>query len=329
MNASSNNTKLTLTGTSYEPVWIWLTSFLLPFINIGNVLVIVSYFSNRQLHTRTYTLLVSLAVSDLLVGAIAVPFWIECMLHQAKCIQNQLLFKFLDLFSAFASILHLTTITIERYVAICRPYFHERLSGRFHMGALIFVWTFALTMAGLSWCFPNPRDRYTYNCTVFVLGFAFPVTIIISMYIGIFRAAKSLLKRQQRPHLYPNEKESRKRLRDDHKVAVTVAVICGFFIVAWLPFFALSIIAGFCVKCLPSDIIDLHRVVAVVKFLHYGNSMVNPVVYALRDREMRSTFVKILRIKVCWRRLRSLRRKEKQFTYNTEMTRNLNSQELR
>ncbi|XP_020896740.1 dopamine receptor 2 isoform X1 [Exaiptasia diaphana] len=320
MNGSLNSTKLNLTGTPYEPVWIWLTSLLLPFIYIGNVLVIVSYFSNRLLHTRTYTLLVSLAVSDLIVGLIAVPFWIECMIHQTKCIQNLLLFKFLDLFSAFASILHLTTITIERYVAICRPYFHARLSSRFHVGALIFVWTFPMTMAGLSWCFTDPPHRYTFNCTVFVLGFALPVTTIISMYVGIFRAAKSLLKRQQRPYLYPNEKDTRKRLRDDRKVAVTVAVICGFFIVAWLPFFALSIIAGFCEQCLPDKIMNLHRMVAVVKLLHYGNSMVNPVVYTFRDREMRNTFVKILRIKVCWRRLASFRRKEKNTTYTTQMT---------
>lgn len=310
-----NSTAKIADPASYEPIWIWLTSMQVPLIFLGNVLVILSFRSNRLLHTRTYTFLVSLAVSDLIVGVINVPMWIDCMMYTQKCLHNQQLFKFLDLFGAFASILHLTTITIERFIAICRPYFHERLSCWFHNGTLIFIWTFSLTMAGFSWIFLTTA----YNCTVLALGFILPVTIIISMYVGIFRAAKSLLKRQQRPHLY-GEKDRRKRLRDDHKVAVTVAVICGFFIVAWLPFFALSIIAGFCRECLPSKTRDLQRMISIVKLLHYGNSMVNPIVYALRDREMRNTFLRILRIKVFWERIKSCGRKKANIRYSSEMT---------
>lgn len=310
MNASVRhvNTSGSTVPTSYEPIWIWLTSMLLPLIYIGNLLVIVAFKSNRLLQTKTYILLISLAVSDLIVGVIAVPVWIDCMMYTKKCIQNQQLYKFLDLFGAFASISHLTTITVERYIAICRPYFHQRLSSWFHKGTLIFIWTLSISMAGFSWYFNHPEDKQIFNFTVFVLGFILPVSIIISMYIGIFRVARSLMKRQQRPY-FSNEKDHRRRLRDDHKVAVTVAVICGFFIIAWLPFFVLSIIAAYCLPCLPSTPIDIQRMIAIVKLLHYGNSMVNPVVYAFRDREMRNTFLRILRIKVCWEKMRSTRRK--------------------
>lgn len=316
MNSTIRNFTRLPASRAYEPIWIWLTSMLMPLICIGNLLVIISFKSNRQLQTKTYIFLVSLAVSDLTVGVIAVPMWIDCMINTQECRQHQQLFKFLDLFGAFASISHLTIITVERYIAICRPYFHERLSSWFHKGTLIFIWTLSISMAGFSWYdFKTTEEKNIFNLSVAVLGFVLPVTIIISMYIGIFKVAKSLMKRQQRPHLV-TEKDNRRRLRDDHKVAVTVAVICGFFIIAWLPFFVLSIIASYCLElCLQSQNFDLHRLIATVKLLHYGNSMVNPIVYAFRDREMRNTFLRILRIKVCWEKIKSTRRKQA-FTYN-------------
>ena len=80
------------------------TGILIPLILTGNTLVIVSYKSNRRLQTRTYTFLVSLAVSDLLVGGVNIPLWMGCMAHYDNCYKA--LFTFTDLFGAFASILH-------------------------------------------------------------------------------------------------------------------------------------------------------------------------------------------------------------------------------
>jgi hypothetical protein len=157
-------------------------------------------------------------------------------------------------------------------------------------------------MASLSWFSGSHFNLKTYNVALFVLGFALPVVIVISMYFGIFRAAKSLAMRT--PVYCQTGKKSHMVLREDRKVAVTVAVISGLFIIAWLPFFVLSIIATFCYEgCFPSNPTDTLKVVTSVKWLHYSNSMVNPIVYALRDEEMRKTFFRILRFKACWERI--------------------------
>lgn len=274
---------------------IGATAMLIPVIVAGNFLVIIAYKINRRLRTRTNTFLISLAVSDVVVGAVGLPMWVFCMVEYTECLASpnySMIFKFLDRFGAFASIFHLTAISIERYIAVCKPYMFSRLHERYFFAASAFAWVLAMFLASLSWL---GRPHITsYNMVVFITGFALPAIIVISMYVGIFRSAKAMLDRT--PTLNLNSKAN--HIREDQKVAVTVAMISGLFIVAWLPFFSLSIIVSYCgMACLPKDILTILRMTTAVKWLHYSNSGVNPIIYAFRDREWKKSFKKILRIK--------------------------------
>lgn len=44
---------------------------------LGNLLVIAAFAVTKSLHKKTYLLLISLAVADLLVGAVAIPMFIH------------------------------------------------------------------------------------------------------------------------------------------------------------------------------------------------------------------------------------------------------------
>ena len=216
------------------------------------------------------------------------------MVDYQKCASPEFktVFKFLDRFGAFASIFHLTAISIERYIAVVKPYVFQQLPRKLFFGVSIFAWSLSLFMASLTWVsVPYVHAKFT-DVIVCVFGFVIPAIIVISMYLGIFQAAKSLMKRTPALHQHNHV-----GLREDHKVAVTAAVISGLFIVAWLPFFLLSVIILFCpVKCLPGKYVDVLRMVSAVKWLHYSNSVINPIIYAFRDEEMRSSFKRILRI---------------------------------
>ena len=39
----------------------------------------------------------------------------------------------------------------------------------------------------------------------------------------------------------------------DHKAAITVGVIMGVFLVCWVPFFIINIVAAYCKDCIPSS----------------------------------------------------------------------------
>lgn len=120
-------------------VFVGFSSSLALLILMGNFLVIAAYRKNTRLQTRTNIFIVSLAVSDFLVGGVSVPIWIY--LTFVNYLQElRGLFEFytsFDRFSALASIFHLTAISVERYLAISRPFDHRTLSSRIYKSMTI------------------------------------------------------------------------------------------------------------------------------------------------------------------------------------------------
>ena len=275
----------------------------------GNFLVIASYKINKRLRTRTNAFLVSLAVSDFLVGSVSMPMWIYNIIIEDKgSVAFKAIFKTFDIFAALASIYHLTAISIERYIAVSRPFYYKRLPSSFHRAMITSAWFVAGLLASLSSVtFPFvPWTSRVYSSAMFLCGFTIPTAIIAGMYVGVFSVARSLL--QRNPHHPPAGRQSTGSLmsqyyQGERKVAITVALITCLFIAAWVPFFTVSIIAAYCLHCLPSSPNSLIWLIAIVKSAHYLNSGVNPLVYAYRDSEMRRTFLRLLGVKRVDRRL--------------------------
>ena len=115
------------------------------------------------------------------------------------------------------------------------------------------------------------------------------------MYTGVFSEAHSLLHRNPpRTASQQSVRSLKQYFQGERKVAITVALITGLFLFAWLPFFTVSVTAAYCYHCLPSSPDSLNGLVIIVKSVHFLNSAVNPLVYAHRDREIRRTFITLL-----------------------------------
>ncbi|XP_063232237.1 dopamine receptor 1-like [Bacillus rossius redtenbacheri] len=74
----------------------------------------------------------------------------------------------------------------------------------------------------------------------------------------------------------------------DHKAAITVGVIMGVFLVCWVPFFCVNIVAAFCKTCIPGIAFK------VLTWLGYSNSAFNPIIYSIFNTEFREAFRRIL-----------------------------------
>jgi 5-hydroxytryptamine receptor 7 len=75
----------------------------------------------------------------------------------------------------------------------------------------------------------------------------------------------------------------------ERKATKTLGIIMGCFTLCWLPFFILAVIKTFCTECQVPGWLD-----AILMWLGYCNSFLNPVIYARFNREFRTPFKEIL-----------------------------------
>lgn len=176
---------------------------------MGNLLVCLVIVRHQTLKTPTNYYLFSLAVSDLLVLLLGMPLEVYEMWHNypflfgpVGCYFKTALFETV----CFASILSVTTVSIERYVAIVHP-FRAKLEStrRRALRILSLVWSFSVVFSlpntsihGIKFQhFPNgssvpgsatctvTKPMWVYNFIIQVTSFLFyilPMTLISVLY---------------------------------------------------------------------------------------------------------------------------------------------------
>ncbi|XP_039454371.1 trace amine-associated receptor 1-like [Oreochromis aureus] len=93
----------------------------------GNLLVIISIIYFRYLHTPTNYLILSLAVADLLIGALIFPLSMTFSLKPCMYIKNFFcnLRNTFDITISVSSLLNLCCISVDRYYAVCHPLIYK------------------------------------------------------------------------------------------------------------------------------------------------------------------------------------------------------------
>lgn len=119
---------------------------------LGNLLVVVSVVRVRRLRVITNYFVVSLAMADILVAIMVMPF------NASKQIAGRWLFNktlcdvwnSFDVYASTASILHLCCISIDRYYAIVRPLEYPMVMTKRRVAVMLsLVWTAPLLISFL------------------------------------------------------------------------------------------------------------------------------------------------------------------------------------
>ncbi|XP_030630790.1 alpha-1D adrenergic receptor-like [Chanos chanos] len=184
-------------------VGLFLTVFI-SFAIVGNILVILSVLCNRHLRTVTNFFIVNLAVADLLLSLMVLPFSatmevLDCWVFgRAFC--N--VWAAVDVLCCTASILSLCMISIDRYIGVkhCLTYPTIVTERRAAM-ALVVLWCASMVVSIgplMGWKEPPPSDDHECNITqepgyaLFssLLSFYLPLTIILAMYFRIYVVAR-------------------------------------------------------------------------------------------------------------------------------------------
>uniref|UniRef100_A0A671VMG8 G protein-coupled receptor 119 n=1 Tax=Sparus aurata TaxID=8175 RepID=A0A671VMG8_SPAAU len=191
-----------------------------------------------------------------------------------------------------ASIMSMFLISLDRYAAIKMPLRYSQLCGRATaVGSLLALWISAIIMGFLPVMVRQLQtDHYDGFCAFFAViqqmgmivlfsACFFPVlSVFIYIYLDILKIACGHQKQISRQHHHQQLRSYWSHV----KALRTVAVLVGCFLILWCPFFVVCIVQVLCSRCQLTKVLENH-----LWLLGLSNSLINPLVYAFWQREVR------------------------------------------
>ncbi|XP_046904247.1 adenosine A2a receptor a [Hypomesus transpacificus] len=285
---------------------------------LGNVLVCWAVCLNSNLQSITNFFVVSLAVADIAVGVLAIPFAILISTGFCSNFYGCLFIACFVLVLTQSSIFSLLAIAIDRYIAIKIPLrYNSLVTGQRAKGIIAICWVLSIIIGltpMMGWnkftenlnstCPPGLMKCLFEEVVVmeYMVYFNFlacvlvPLLLMLAIYLVIFMAARRQLKLIELKAAHGEK--SRSTLQKEVQAAKSLAIIVGLFAICWLPLHLINCFTLFCPQCAHAPLWTLY--VAII--LSHANSVVNPFIYAYRIREFRHTFRKIIRRHVLGRR---------------------------
>lgn len=296
--------------------YIVLELLIAVFSVLGNVLVCWAVGLNSNLQTITNFFVVSLAVADIAVGVLAIPFAIVISTGFCSNFYGCLFIACFVLVLTQSSIFSLLAIAIDRYIAIKIPLrYNSLVTGKRARGIIAICWILSIIIGltpMMGWHKPEdsepPSPLPTIPCPKgymsclfesvvdmsYMVCFNFfgcvlvPLLLMFGIYLCIFMAARHQLKLIELKVVHGEK--SRSTLQKEVQAAKSLAIIVGLFAVCWLPLHIINCFTLFCPECKRPPLWVLNFAI----LLSHGNSVVNPFIYAYRIREFRLTFHKII-----------------------------------
>ena len=255
-----------------------------------NVITIIVFIKNRNLQKRSTYLVINLAVADMLVGGIATHeiFFLvgaDCNVWKYNSIENwaDYVLFILICFLVLSSLTNIAAISVERLHATLRPFRHRLIKKWVYALIIVVVWTTAgLVSIVLTVLFKFEGSSYFYYL---LMSFQ-----AICLFVICISYATIIIKVRCGAHPQHHGAASRER-----KLTMTLLIVTVVSLLLYLPDMIYHLLDS------TTDIISAMskassaRLHDILNVLHYGNSLVNPILYAIRMPEYRSAVLALFR----------------------------------
>ncbi|CAD5206792.1 unnamed protein product [Bursaphelenchus okinawaensis] len=187
---------------------ISVLTILVVLVVLGNALVIAAVVLRRRLRSATGLLILSLAVADLMVGLVVLPFSIANEVLHSYWIFGDTwctMWLTMDIWMCTASIYNLVAISIDRYIAIIKPLNYPMLITKFRARCIVaIVWISSFVICSPSFLLASSEKKAagkdSCRCTPANSGMAYivfsasssfyiPMIVVIFVYVRIYIAA--------------------------------------------------------------------------------------------------------------------------------------------
>lgn len=273
----------------------------------GNSLVIYVVYKFRNLHTVTNYFIVNLAVADLMVNTLCLPFTLMYTLYgqwkfgQVMCY----LLPFAQGLAVHVSTITLNVIALDRYRSIVH-HTETKMSKDMCGVVIVVTWvasailasplaifreyvTFDLTpeqsIQGCAEKWPgSSADGTIYSIAMFLLQYGLPLCILSFAYIQIWNKLRN--------HISPGGGRSDRHQRRQKTTKMLVAVVVVFTI-SWLPFHAFQLAVDIDSSVL--EMKDFKLLYTAFHIMAMCSTFANPILYGWMNRNYRRSFVAVFK----------------------------------
>ena len=255
-------------------IWIavWLTQFIMMFII--NAFTLVVFARSRHLRRRNTYLIMNLTVADLLIAAVSGPETILFFKRNTRPKKGfGVLYSIISDMCWIASLGNLVLISLERLHATLYPFRHCLVGKSIYYRIIIFSWLGALSLACVLHIIrtnnPVLTDRYPW-----IIYVVLTLAVLTTSYVII------LSKFITKPHV----QQLGSVISAERKLSATLFIVSAASILTLLPWVIIICISISSDRYLWIKFTPTRKIASTFYFL---NSLLNPVIYAIRLTEFR------------------------------------------
>ena len=264
-----------------------------PFAILLNMLVMIAVKTKPRLQNMSNIALACLASTDVMVGLVVQPFLTALMvdLIQGKTTADvcsvQIATGYFISFFCTSSLVHLFLMTVDRYVAIMRPYAYiQTITKARVLIASTLAWTLTIIMH-IMLLIDEELVTYIKHAVIVSL---ITITVIcnVIVYREVHRHEKEIAAQQV-------DVASRENFLSQKRAFKLTVMIIILIMISYLPIIiflrlkeSLKSIVSLC---------SLSSIFMVALSLPAFNSFINPFIYCIRLRQFRVAFIKLMMLK--------------------------------
>ena len=268
---------------------------------VGNLLVVFVILSNSKMRSTVNLLLLNLAVSDLLLLTVCVPFVTYHYAADTWDIAEFFckLWQFVLGVTVYVTMYTLVAISVVRFLTIVYAHKSRHVcTNRNTLYVILTIWSVML-VANIPLLFCYKVKQYDINykycsvdngrivsATFFTFTYVVPLCLISTLYLLLMRFLHTNRKRSSLRH--SNRSMSDKRGKERTVFASRILlVVVAVFAICWLPLHVHLIWTNFGSQPLDRGY-QIYRVMC--HCLAYANSCMNPVIYNYVSKDFRQRF---------------------------------------